>query len=219
MNDKIRSNGTGLFIVLPDVLVSSRDPHGMLPSVCYRRSYGLLARVSESNEWERLVCESVRLFSSKEGEGNLNEDGECLDSVTVSESLVESVERFVEVMDGVTNGAFLRGEENVLCEKWVELEWLKSRGYYGMEAFVVNRLEVALRLSWLHCNNGKKRGVKLKEKVNLAGVASNVFWRKKGCVDWWGKLDGVTKRKVFQAVLGKAAKSLVLELVLLCLNL
>lgn len=106
---------------------------------------------------------------------------------------------------------FLRGEESELGGDWVEFDWLKAKGYYSMEAFIVNRLEVALRLAWLNVNNGKKRGVKLKEKVNAAGVAANVFWRKKGCVDWWGNLDDVTRRKVLNVTLGKAAKSLVLS--------
>ncbi|PQM37288.1 uncharacterized protein Pyn_36362 [Prunus yedoensis var. nudiflora] len=62
-----------------------------------------------------------------------------------------------------------------------------------MEAFVANRLEVALRLAWLSCSNGKKRGVKLKEKMSAAGLAANVYWRKKGCVDSWGNLDLATR--------------------------
>ncbi|KAL3537010.1 hypothetical protein ACH5RR_000376 [Cinchona calisaya] len=44
-----------------------------------------------------------------------------------------------------------------------------------------------------------------------AGVAANVFWRKKGCIDWWGKLDEAMKKKVFRLVVRKAAKSLVAE--------
>ncbi|PON82942.1 nucleotidyl transferase [Trema orientale] len=115
-------------------------------------------------------------------------------------------------MDGVSNGAFLRGEESELGSDWVELEWLKDKGYYSIESFVANRLEVALRLAWLNCNSGKKRGVKLKEKVSAAGMAVNVFWRKKGCVDWWENLDASTRRKVFTAILGKAAKSLCSEI-------
>ncbi|KAK2977826.1 hypothetical protein RJ640_017490 [Escallonia rubra] len=112
-------------------------------------------------------------------------------------------------MDGVTSGGFLRGGVGGLGEEWAELEWLKAKGYYGIEAFVANRLEVALRLAWLSCcGNGKKRGVKLKENVSAVGVAANVFWRKKGCMDWWDKLDGAMRRKVLRMVLGKAAKSL-----------
>ncbi|XP_022757001.1 uncharacterized protein LOC111304585 isoform X4 [Durio zibethinus] len=210
MLSKLRTRGHGFFIILPDL--PSRDPP-FLPGLCYKQSRGLLSRVSEANESEQRVFESVRLFGSREGE-KIN-DCSCsvssLDSITVTEGLVENVDRFVETMDKVSNGAFLRGEENELGSDWVELEWLKSKGYYSVEGFVVNRLEVALRLAWLNCNNGKRRGVKLKEKVKAAGVAANVYWRKKGCVDWWVNLGDATRSKVLTTILGKAAKSLILE--------
>ncbi|THF97556.1 hypothetical protein TEA_023558 [Camellia sinensis var. sinensis] len=211
MQGKLRSNGHGFFIVLSDI--PSSDGLG-LPSLCYRRSHGLLARVSESDELERLIYGSIRLFNSKEGERveECSCSVNCLDSVTVCEEFVESVDRFVAAMDGVSSGGFLREEEGELGSEWVELEWLKGKGYYSIEAFVANRLEVALRLSWLNYNNGKKRGVKLKEKVSAAGVAANVYWRKKGCMDWWGKLEAATRRNVFRVVLGKSAKSLTAEI-------
>lgn len=210
METKLQSNGHGLFILLPDV------PDGSLglPSLCYRRSRGLLARVSESDESERLIYDSVRLFNSREGERVEEEccssSAGCLDSVVVCGEFVENVDRFVSVMDRVSNGGFLRGDGGGLGDDWVELEWLKGKGYYSIEAFLANRLEVALRFSWLNCcSSGKKRGVKLKDKVNSAGVAANVYWRKKGCVDWWEKLDASTREKVFRVFLGKSAKSLV----------
>lgn len=189
-----------------------------LPSICFRKSHGLLARVAESNESERRVRHSVRLFSSKEGEGGENGVSGLLDfvdSLTVSEEFVENVDSFTNAMDGVSNGMFLRGEESGgLSSEWVELGWLKAKGYYSIEAFMANRLEVALRLAWLNNNNnnGKKRGVKLKDKVNAVGIGANAFWRKKGCVDWWGKLDETMRVKIFRLGLGKAAKSLVLLL-------
>jgi hypothetical protein len=161
------------------------------------------------------------LFSSREGEkvDDCRSGAEGLDSVTVSEDLIENVEKFVELMDDISNGGFLRGEESELGTDWVELEWLKVRGYYCIEAFLANKLEVALRLAWLNCGNGKKRGVKLKEKLSAAGVAANVFWRRKGCVDWWRTLDAEVRRKVLNFALGKAAKSLVrllLQILLFC---
>ncbi|CAK7347853.1 unnamed protein product [Dovyalis caffra] len=205
---KLHSHGHCRFIILPDV------PSSDLPSLCFKKSRGLLSRVAESNEAERLVFESTQLFSSREGEKV--EDCRCgvegLDSVTVSEDLIENVEKFVELMDDISNGGFLRGEESGLGADWVELEWLKARGYYSIEAFVANRLEVALRLAWLNCGNGKKRGVKLKEKLSASGVAANVFWRKKGCVDWWKNLDEELRRKFLNFALGKAAKSLTCEI-------
>lgn len=151
------------------------------------------------------------MFASREGEKI--EECSCsvkdLDTVSVSEGLVENVDRFVAVMDEISNGDFLRGEESDLGLDWVEFNWLKDKGYYSMEAFVANRLEVALRLAWLSCSNGKKRGVKLKEKMSAAGLAANVYWRKKGCVDSWGNLDLATRRNILTSVLGKSAKPLV----------
>jgi hypothetical protein len=152
------------------------------------------------------------MFNSKEGDAVNECSSNCLDSIVVSESFVENVDKFVEAMDSVSDGGFLRGEESVLSSDWAELNWLKAKGYYSLEAFVANKLEVALRLSWLNCNNVKKRGAKLKEKASLAGVAANVYWRKKGCVDWWKNLDYAIKQKLFRTFLGKAAKSLTAEI-------
>ncbi|KAK3435114.1 hypothetical protein EUGRSUZ_D02494 [Eucalyptus grandis] len=205
----LRTRGAGSFILLPDL------PEGGLPGLCYKRSRGLLSRVAaEPDGPERSVFDSVLLFSSKEGEGaeGCSVSVDCLDSVTVSEGFVESVDSFVETMDKVSNGGFLRGEESELGADWVELGWLKAKGYYALEAFVANRLEVALRLAWLNCQSGKKRGVKLKEKLAMAGVAANVFWRKKGCVDWWSNLDAEVRQKALTSVLGKSVKALTLEI-------
>ena len=130
--------------------------------------------------------------------------------MTVTEEFVENVDRFVEAMDKISNGGFLRGEESELGMQWLELEWLKSKGYYSIEAFVANRLEVNMRLAWLNSNHGKKRGVKLKEKLNGASVAANAYWRKKGCLDWWRNLAAATRKKVLTTIMGKAAKTLVL---------
>ncbi|XP_059651589.1 uncharacterized protein LOC132299140 isoform X2 [Cornus florida] len=211
MQGKHRSDGHGFFIILPDLPSGDRP---CLPTLCFRRSHGLLARVSGSNESERMIFEAIRFFNSREGENvvDCSCNSNCLDSMTVCEEFVENVDRFVGVMDAVSNGGFLRGEESGLGSDWVELEWLKAKGYYSIEAFVANRLEVALRLSWLNSNNGKKRGVKLKEKAAAAGMTANAYWRKKGCIDWWRKLDVEMRRKVFTTVLGKAAKSLTIEI-------
>ncbi|KAJ8748974.1 hypothetical protein K2173_013413 [Erythroxylum novogranatense] len=208
MLGKLRANGYGRFIILPDL--PSRD----LPSLCYKKSPGLLSRTAEFNDSERLIFTSTRFFWSREGEKI--EECSCstkfLDSMTVHEELVENVDRFVEAMDKVTNGSFLRGEESELGSEWVELEWLKSKGYYSIEAFLVNRLEVSLRLAWMNCCGGKKRGVKLKDKITAAGVSANVFWRKKGCVDWWCNLNAETRRRFFTLALGKSAKALTREI-------
>ncbi|KAJ0112454.1 hypothetical protein Patl1_00187 [Pistacia atlantica] len=210
MIGKLRTKGHGFFIILPDL--PSRDPP-YLPNLCYKKSRGLLSRVSESNETERWILECTRLFNSREGEkiDGCSCSTDCLDCVTLSEDFVGNLDRFVDTMDKVSKGEFLRGEESELGADWVEFDWLKAKGYYSIEAFVANRVEVALRLAWLNSNNGKKRGVKLKEKINAAGVAANVYWRKKGCVDWWRNLDTAMRRKVLTTIFGKAAKSLTLE--------
>ncbi|EYU30539.1 hypothetical protein MIMGU_mgv1a025631mg [Erythranthe guttata] len=211
MKEKLQSQGYGRFIILPDL---PQNDDSALPTLCYRKSDGLLSRFAEFDPARRAIRESVELFSSTEGEGGDSKgDGfPRLDAACVSEGLVEDVSRFVGIMDEVTNGEFLRGgEEAEMAGEWAEMGWLKAKGYYSLEEFVVNRMEVALRLAWLNSNSGKKRGVKLKERMNAAGVAANLFWRKKGCVDWWDKLDDSVKKKVYFAYLGKAARSLVVS--------
>ncbi|KAK6142937.1 hypothetical protein DH2020_023285 [Rehmannia glutinosa] len=212
MKEKLQSHGCGRFIILPDL---PQNDNPALPTLCYRKSEGLLSRFSESNCAEHAIHDSVELFSSTEGERDGKGDGFlCLDAMCVAEGLVEDVSRFVGVIDNITNGEFFRGgEEGEMAGDWVELGWLKEKGYYSMEEFVVNRMEVALRLAWLNSNSGKKRGVKLKEKLSAAGVAANLFWRKKGCVDWWEKLDGSVKKKVYCAYLGKAARNVTADIV------
>lgn len=166
----------------------------------------------------RVLFESALLFESAEGNegaGACSCSAARLDAFTIAETFVDDVDTFVDVMDRVSNGGFLRGEENEIGNDWVELNWLKAMGYYGIEAFLVNRIEVSMRLAWMNSGGGggggggRKRGVKLREKMNSAGVAANVFWRKKGCVDWWGNLDALTRKRVLTTVLSKAAKPLV----------
>lgn len=203
----IRTKGRGSFIILSDL--PSLDLH--LPSLCFKKSRGLISRVSESNDSERFIFDSTLLFASREGERA--QDCSCsvnsLDSLVMAEDFLSNVDRFVETMDALSSGAFLRGEETDLLSNWVELEWLKAKGYYTMEAFIANRLEVSLRLAWLNTNSGKKRGIKLKEKLNAAAAAANAYWRKKASVDWWQNLDAATQNKIWTCLLGKSAKSVV----------
>ncbi|XP_015950587.1 uncharacterized protein LOC107475465 isoform X1 [Arachis duranensis] len=221
MISKLRSNGHGSFIVLPD-LPSTHPP--FLPTLCFKRSRGLLARAADSADSAvagRVLFDSARLFESAEGNegaGACSCSAACLDAFTVAENLVDDIDRFVDVMDRISNGGFLRGEENEIGNNWVELNWLKAMGYYRIEAFLANRIEVAMRLAWLNSGGGggggggRKRGVKLKEKMNLAGVSANVFWRKKGCVDWWSNLDAVTRKRALTTILSRAAKPLTREI-------
>ncbi|XP_038971483.1 uncharacterized protein LOC103710741 isoform X2 [Phoenix dactylifera] len=204
MLSRLRRHGHGFFFLLPDLPASSSPS---LPSLCFRRYHGLLARAAASSTAELDLARSLRLFGSREGE----QTADCpLDFLTVSEDLVVDADRFVEVMDGISGGRFLREEESGLGAPWAELPWLKDKGYYSLEAFVANRLEVALRLAWRSSHGGKNpKGRKAaKERAAVAGLAANAFWRKKGCLDWWMGLDPGQRKKIFQAFLGKAAKFL-----------
>ncbi|KAI3874820.1 hypothetical protein MKW98_019393 [Papaver atlanticum] len=215
MQTKLLKNGHGFFILLPDLL--SHDHR--LPSLCFRRSNGLLTRVSQSNQAQNKVYQSIRLFSS-EADTEKKTSMAKLDCMTVSEEMVRDVDGFVEVMDSISGGEFLRGEEEKKNSssgsnlgEWKEMNWLKAKGYYSVEAFLVNRLEIALTLSWLHCNgnSNSKRRVKEKE-ANVAGVASNIYWRNKGCMDWWAALDPRLRSNISKIVLGKASKFLMSEI-------
>ncbi|KAG1360849.1 hypothetical protein COCNU_09G003120 [Cocos nucifera] len=209
MLSRLRCHGHGFFFLLLDL----PSPSSSLPSLCFRRSNGLLARAAAASTAELTLARSLRLFGSREEE----QSTECplLDSLTVSEDLVADADRFVELMDGISGGRFLRGEASGLGAPWAELPWLKDKGYYSLEAFVANRLEVGLRQAWLSSHGGKKPkvGKAAKEKAGVAGVAANAFWRKKGCLDWWMGLDPGQRKKIFKAFLGKAAKYLANEIV------
>ncbi|XP_057250564.1 uncharacterized protein LOC104905346 isoform X2 [Beta vulgaris subsp. vulgaris] len=199
------------FFLLPDI--PSRDS---LPTLCTRRSRGLLARLAASNESTHLLRSSLLLFSSYESV--TTSDAASLDTVSFKEGFVDDFPRFVETMDRVSDSGFLNGSTRDWAElgnEWAELGWLKDKGYYGLEEFVANRVEVALRLAWVNSGGGgKKRGVKLKEKArNVVGLGVNVYWRKKGCVDWWERLDHRMKRSVFRMVLCRVAKSLTGDIV------
>lgn len=121
------------------------------------------------------------------------------------------------MMDVISEGRFLIGEDGTgKAVKWPELAWLKDKGYYSLESYIANRLENALRISWREANGGgggRKgrggKGVKDKAVVVTSGMAANVFWRKKGCLDWWSRLDQRDRQKVFDAFLGKASRTMV----------
>lgn len=207
MQSRLRCSGHGFFLLLPDI----PTPTG-LPSLLFRRSRGLLARASAANERERLLARSLLLFSSNDGGDGGFRGFRCsadgLDACTVAEELVRDADRFVAVMDGVSGGRFLRGEEKGLGEDWFEFAWLKEKGYYSLEAFVANKLELALRLSWMNATGGKRRGGGT-AKEGIAGVSANVFWRKKGCLDWWDRMEPQLKEKVLRVIFAKSAKKLV----------
>ncbi|XP_020573232.1 uncharacterized protein LOC110019761 isoform X2 [Phalaenopsis equestris] len=210
MQSRLRSQGHSRFILLPD-LPSSSPSNPSLPSLSFRPSRGLIARSAASNSSALLLSDSLLFFTSGSSGVNL------ADALTVSESLVIDVDRFVSVMDGLSGGRFLCEDVEMvgLTVQWVELPWLKDMGYYSLEAFVANRLEVALRLAWISSQAGKKpKEKRLKERAaEVAGKAANVFWRMKGCLDWWVGLDPGSRKGIISAFFGKASKTLVNEII------
>ena len=207
MISRLQNDGLCHFFLLPDLPSS---PGSSLPSLCHRQLDGLLYRVSSSNESERLIFRCVRLFGSREGETGKEYD---LDSISLCEELVKDAEAFVRVMDVISSGEFLR--ESDICDlqsAWVELEWLKGKGYYSVESFIANKFELALRSSWMEHNGGRNpRAMKSRSKIAAAGVGANAFWRQKGCLDWWQGLDPRVRKNMCVGFLGKGAIPLVLR--------
>uniref|UniRef100_A0A2N9GNB2 Uncharacterized protein n=1 Tax=Fagus sylvatica TaxID=28930 RepID=A0A2N9GNB2_FAGSY len=105
---------------------SLTSPHVTSPASASRSH--VASSPASSSRIARLVFDSTRLFDSTEGESvdRCSCSVKRLDTVTVSEELVEDLDEFVKVMDEVSNGGFLRGEESELGSDWVELEWLKE---------------------------------------------------------------------------------------------
>lgn len=100
------------------------------------------------------------------------------------------------------------------CQDFPELPWLNDKGYYVIEEFLANRLEIALRMSWAAAGGGGVGGRKavrigkgVKEK---AGLAANAFWREKGYVDWWMRLEPRMRARIIGAFFGKGAIALVI---------
>lgn len=140
-----------------------------------------------------------------------------MDSLTVSEDFVADLDWFVKVMDVVSNGAFLRGDVDgsVVGGEWGEMKWLKDKGYYNLECFVANRIEIALRLAWMLGPGGgkKQKWPRLfREKSGDIAIAANLFWKRRGCVDWFMEMDPEIRKRVCLSFYGKRANYLV------CLN-
>ncbi|GJN39081.1 hypothetical protein PR202_gb28175 [Eleusine coracana subsp. coracana] len=90
----------------------------------------------------------------------------CPDAITVAEALFADLDGFVAAMDEISGGRFLccgEGEVDLLalaCEDFPELPWLNAKGYYAIEEFVANRVEIALRMSWAAAGGGAGGGRK-----------------------------------------------------------
>ncbi|KAI0496501.1 hypothetical protein KFK09_022818 [Dendrobium nobile] len=114
MQSHLHRQGHSQFLLLPD-LPSPSPLNPCLPSLSSRLSRGLISSSAASNSSALLLSNSLRFFSS-------TSSGVVLaDALTVSESLVTDVDRFVCVMDGIYGGMFLCEEVgcwDLLCNGW-----------------------------------------------------------------------------------------------------
>ncbi|KQK17066.1 uncharacterized protein LOC100844132 isoform X2 [Brachypodium distachyon] len=186
------------------------------PTVLSRLSRGLLARAAAASRAHELLFSSALLFASSPASPRP-------DAITVAEALLADLDAFVAAMDEISGGRFLRcgdGEVDLAalaCEEFPELPWLKAKGYYVIEEFVANWVEIALRMSWAAAagggGGGGKKAVRVGKSVkDKAGLASNTFWREKGYVDWWMRLELPVRVRIMGAFFGKGAIALANEI-------
>ncbi|CAL5049227.1 unnamed protein product [Urochloa decumbens] len=215
---RLRLRGHSSFFVLhsPSPSSSARGA-AEEPTVLSRLSRGLLARAAAASRAHALLFGNLLLFPSSPASSR------CPDAITVAEAFLADLDGFVAAMDEISGGRFLcSGEGEVdlaalACQDFPELPWLNAKGYYVIEEFVANRLEIALRMSWAAAGGGGGGGRKavrvgkgVKEK---AGLAANAFWREKGYVDWWMRLEPRMRARIMGAFLGKGAVALANEMV------
>ncbi|XP_062229516.1 uncharacterized protein LOC133927191 isoform X3 [Phragmites australis] len=207
---RLRLRGHSSFFVLHPS--SSREDG---PTVLSRLSRGLLARAAARSRAHALLFSNILLFPSSPASSR------SPDAITVAEALLADLDAFVAAMDEISGGRFLccgEGEVDLAtlaCEDFPELPWLNAKGYYVIVEFVANRVEIALRMVWAAAGGGGGRktarvGNGVKEK---AGLAANAFWREKGYVDWWMKLEPRVRARIMGAFFGKGAMALANEIV------
>ncbi|XP_025810971.1 uncharacterized protein LOC112888836 isoform X4 [Panicum hallii] len=212
---RLRLRGHSSFFVLHSSSPSSAARGAEEPTVLSRLSRGLLARAAAGSRAHALLFANLLLFPSSSASSR------CPDAITVAEAFLADLDGFVAAMDEISGGRFLcSGEGEVdlnalACQDFPELPWLNAKGYYVIEEFVANRLEIALRMSWAAAGGGGVGGRKaarvgkgVKEK---AGLAANAFWREKGYVDWWMRLEPRMRARIMGAFFGK--ESINLELI------
>ncbi|XP_044961799.1 uncharacterized protein LOC123412906 isoform X1 [Hordeum vulgare subsp. vulgare] len=210
---RLRLRGHSSFFVLADPAPS--DPSS--PTVLSRLSRGLLARAAAASRAHDLLFSRALLFTATPA-------SPTPDALTLAEPLLADLDAFVAAMDEISAGAFLRagagdGELDLTAlasQDFPELPWLKAKGYYVIEELVANWVEIALRMSWAAAGGGGAGGKKalrvgrcVKEK---AGLASTAFWREKGYVDWWMRLEPRVRARITGAFFGKSAKALANEI-------
>ncbi|XP_039844406.1 uncharacterized protein LOC120704174 isoform X4 [Panicum virgatum] len=216
---RLRLRGHSSFFVLhsssPSTSSSARGAEE--PTVLSRLSRGLLARAAAGSRAHALLFANVLLFPSSPASSRRP------DAITVAEAFLADLDGFVAAMDEISGGRFLcsgQGEVDLTalaCQDFPELPWLNAKGYYVIEEFVANRLEIALRMSWAAAGGGGVGGRKAarvgKGVKENAGLAANAFWREKGYVDWWMRLEPRMRARIMGAFFGKGAVALANEMV------
>nr|CAB3471125.1 unnamed protein product [Digitaria exilis] len=220
---RLRLRGHSSFFVLhssssPSTSSAPARGGGEEPTVLSRLSRGLLARAAAGSRSHALLFGNLLLFPSSPASSS-----RCPDAITVAEAFLADLDGFVAAMDEISGGRFLcSGEVEVdltalACQDFPELPWLDAKGYYVIEEFVANRLEIALRMSWAAAGGGGVGGRKTvrvgKSVKEKAGLAANAFWREKGYVDWWMRLEPRMRARIMGAFFGKGAVALANEMV------
>ncbi|KAL5224127.1 hypothetical protein ABZP36_010766 [Zizania latifolia] len=210
---RLRLRGHSTFFVLHP----SPSPSTTEPTVLSRLSRGLLARAAEASRAHGLIFDHLLLFPSSPTSSRP-------DAIAVSEALLADLDVFLAAMDEISGGKFLccgDGEVDLAAmagEEFPELPWLKAKGYYVIEEFVASWVETALRMSWAAAGGGGGGGGRKAVRVGKgvkekAGLAANAFWREKGYVDWWMRLEPRVRARIMGAFFGKCAAALANEII------
>lgn len=102
-----------------------------LPGLCYRKAYGLLARLKNQKSAEERLVKGIQIFSSQDGEKGLIGCGPqpVFDSVTVASELAENLDVFLKVMEELSYGEFLEHPLGLVASPWEETRWLQVPSY------------------------------------------------------------------------------------------
>jgi hypothetical protein len=202
MLDRLRLRGHSSFFILASPAEA--------PTVLSRLSRGLLARAAAASRAHELLFSRALLFASSPASPRP-------DAITLAEPLLADLDAFVAAMDEISGGSFLRCADAevdlaaLAAEDFPELPWLKAKGYYVIEEFVANWVEIALRMSWATAVAAGKKAARVGKGVKeKAGLASTAFWREKGYVDWWMRLEPRVRARITGAFFGKSAIALVI---------
>lgn len=197
-----------------------------LPGLCYRKANGLLARLKSQQLAEEKLRKAVQIFSSQDGHKSLISCGSepVFDALSLSSELAENLDVFLEVMGEISYGEFLEHPLGLTASPWEETPWLQVQGYYSVAAFIANKLEICIWSSY-SLSMGSKRSFKnqwiiktsesLRSKwtsgrsvdvLESAAAAQSLHERKRGCIDWWNRVDCDLKEKTVRSALIAATK-------------